>query len=507
MPTTSVSPTPTPTPTPTSTPARSASPGHAAVLALMCACVAVVMSMVAAVNLAVPQMSAGSLHPSASQLLWVVDAYTVAFAGLLIPAGAFGDRHGRKGALMAGLAVFAAGCLLRAAAPALPVLIAGRLLAGAGAALVMPATMSVLLHVVPKQKRQAAVATWTASTAVAGLLGNIGGAAVVQYLPWQALFWVYVPLALALIAAVGAITPRTATSPANLDPVGSLLLLAGFVALLFGIIEGPALGWSSTGVLCGYGAAVVLLAIFIRYELRVEHPLLDPRLFRLPSLLSGTLGIVATFFGMFALFFVNAQFLQYVKAYSPLQSGVSALPLAVTMAVVSRLSPRAVRRLGARAATVTGMAVIACGLVLLSFADARTPYTLYALWLVLMGCGVGLAGPALSLSVVSALPSHRAGAGAGLNSASREMGAALGVAVVGSVLTSRFTGHLPPPLAGARSTADALTQAAHLSGTVHQQTVAAFAHAVADGYRTAAGIVLLVAILIAMLSGHRDEAP
>ncbi|MGW6359677.1 MFS transporter [Streptomyces sp. NPDC055092] len=489
------------------TPATTTTRRFGAVLFLMCACVAVVMSMVAAVNLAVPQLSAGSLHPSGSQLLWVVDAYTVAFAGLLIPAGAFGDRHGRKGVLMAGLAVFAAGCVLCASAPTLSVLIAGRLLAGAGAALVMPATMSVLLHVLPKEKRQAAVATWTASTAVAGLLGNIGGAAVLQYLPWQALFWVYVPLALALIAAVAVATPRTASSPAALDPIGSLLLLAGFVALMFGIIEGPALGWTSTGVLCGCAAAVALLAAFVLHELRVAHPLLDPRLFRLPSLRSGTLGIVATFFGMFALFFVNAQFLQYVKAYSPLQSGVSALPLAVTMAVVSRLSPRAIHRFGTRATTVTGMVTVACGLALLSFAGSHTPYPLYAGWLILMGCGVGLAGPALSLSVVSALPGHRAGAGAGLNSASREMGAALGVAVVGSVLTSRFTGHLPPSLAASRSTTDALTQAAHLGDALHQQTVAAFAHAVADGYRTVAAVVLLIAVLIAVMRGHRDGSP
>ncbi|TJZ44160.1 MFS transporter [Streptomyces piniterrae] len=453
------------------------------VTAAMCACVLVAQSLVAAINLAVPKIAASGLHPSAAQLLWIVDIYVLVFAGLLIPAGALGDRFGRKGVLLTGLGVFAAGALLSALAPALPVLLAGRALAGAGAALLVPATMSVLLHSCPPDRKAGAVAAWSAAMGVGGMVGNAGGALILQYLPWQGLFWAYVPLALGLSGWVALAAPRVPRQTAALDLPGSGLLVLGSAALLFGIIEGPGLGWLSPAVLGAFALAVAVFTLFVRHGLRAAHPVLDPRLFRLPRLRAGAAGLAVAFFGMFALFYVNAQFLQYVKGYSPLQTGLAIVPLAFGMMAVTKYGMRGARRLGEARTVGAGLGLIAVGLLLLSTAEAGTPYPLYLLFLLLMVAGAGLAMPTLSHAVVASVPARRSGMGSGLQGAARELGAALGIAVVGTVLSVRFA-----------------------SGTGHGAAAAtAFTDATALGYRIAAGVVLLagIAVVTGLRSGVR----
>ncbi|WP_406474441.1 MFS transporter [Streptomyces platensis] len=453
------------------------------VTAAMCACVLVAQSLVAAMNLAIPKIAASALHPSPAQLLWIVDTYVLVFAGLLVPAGALGDRVGRKGVLLTGLGVFAAGALLCAPATSLPVLLAGRALSGAGAALLVPATMSVLLHTAPPDRRAGAVAAWSTAVGIGGLVGNAGGALILQFLPWQGLFWAYVPLALALLAWVATAAPRISRQTATLDLPGSALLVLGAAALLFGIIEGPGRGWTSATVTGAFALALVVFALFVRHGLRAAHPVLDPRLFRLPRLLAGSLGIAVTFFGMFALFYVNAQFLQYVKAYSPLQTGCAIAPLALGMMAVTKYGMRWARRAGEARAVGAGLALIAAGLLLLATADARTPYLCYLAFLLVMAAGAGLAMPTLSHAIVASVPAHRAGMGSGLQGAARELGAALGIAVVGTVLSVRFA-----------------------AGTGHGATaVTAFADATALGYRIAAGVVLVVggAVVWGLRAGTR----
>ena len=478
-----------------------------AVLILMCVCVLTLQSLVAAINLAIAQLSASSLHPSSSQMLWIVDAYVIVFAGLLIPAGALGDRFGRKGLLMTGIGVFCAGAALSAAAPGVGPLIAGRGLAGAGAALVMPASMSLLLHVVPPERRPSAIASWSASVAVGGIVGNAGGALVLQYFSWRMLFWVYVPLALVLLAVVAAATPRTGRNPAALDLAGSVLVVLGLVPLLFSIIEGPELGWSSPAVLAGFAGTAVLLTAFTVYELRTAHPLLDPRLFRLPRLRAGALGVGASFFAMFALFYVNAQFLQYVKGYSPLQTGFAIVPMAVGMMAVTQASVGWTRRIGARATVGTGLLLLVAGLLLLSTATRSTPFLLYCGYLMFMAFGSGMAMPSLSSAVVASVPHHRAGVGSGLNGAARELGAALGIAAVGTVIGVRFTAHLPAGLTGgAHSASAALTASARQGAVLHARVVADFTHAVAAGYRVTAALLLVMTVLVLSGLGERRAA-
>lgn len=283
------------------------------------------------------------------------------------------------------------------------------------------------------------------------------------------------------------IAPRGERHPASLDPIGAALLTATVFALLFGIIEGPDSGWGSGLVLGSFAGAAVLLAGFISYALRAAHPLLDPRIFAINRLRIGTIGVGAVFFGLFALFFVNAQYLQYAKGYSPLVTGVAILPLPIAVIFISR-----------RSVVAGGIILLAAGLAALSFVDSSTPYLPYGLALLVVAIGMGLSVPALSTGIVTSLPPAEAGMGSGLNSAVREIGSALGVAVVGTVLTSRFASGLPTALREhADSTSQTLRAAEQLGTAVHAQAVNAFTDAMATGFRVVALIVLIAAVAVA----------
>ncbi|HEX8079401.1 MAG TPA: MFS transporter [Jatrophihabitans sp.] len=475
-----------------------------AMLALMSACVVVVVAMVAAINLALPKLSSSDLHPSSTQLLWIVDAYIVVFGCLLIPAGALGDRIGRKGVLLTGLVVFAVGCLFSAAAPNVAVLLTGRVVTGLGAALVMPATLSLLLQVTPAERKAHAIATWTAATGAAGALGTLGGGLVLQWLPWQGLFLVIGPVAALLAVAVLRVAPRGERHPASLDLIGAALLTAAVFTLLFAIIEGADQGWSSALALSSFTAAALLLAGLVAHALRAAQPLLDPRIFAITRLRTGAIGVAAVFFGLFALFFVNAQYLQYAKGYSPLATGLAILPLPIGMLAVSRRSVAIARRVGARAAVTGGMVLVAAGLAALSFVTPATAYLPYGLALLAVSTGMGLSVPTLSTGIMASLPAARAGMGSGLNSAAREIGSALGVAVVGAVLTSHFAKALPAALQErAGSTSQTLSAAQQLGTTSFTQAVNAFTDAMAAGYRVIALVVLIAAVLAAPGLGRR----
>jgi EmrB/QacA subfamily drug resistance transporter len=471
-------------------PPEAGHPRRTAILGLMSACATMTIALVAAINLAIPKLSASALRPSSAELVWIVDAYVLVFACLLIPAGAFGDRHGRKGAMLAGLGLFAAGCLVCALSPGVGVLLAGQVVTGVGAALVMPATLSLSIGAFPPARRPYAIATWTAATGLAGIFGNIGGGLILQYLPWQGLFWAMVPIMAVLLVLTARLAPRSDRHHADLDLTGSALLILAFAALLYGIIEGPEQGWSGGTVLGAFAVAAGVFATFTVRALRVEHPLIDPRIFGVARLRAGVIGVGIGFFGLFALFFVNAQFLQYVKGFSPVLTGVAIGPLALGMMFVSPRSVGLAGRFGGRRVVTAGMVIIAGGLALMSLAGPRTPYLLYALFLLVMSLGMGLCVPTLSTGVIGALPHGQAGLGSGLNGAAREIGSALGVAVLGTILTVRFTARLPEG-AGAHSPGEALARSGHSA-----HAVAAFADAVAVGYRVVALVVLFAAFLV-----------
>ncbi|MEW1924639.1 MFS transporter [Streptomyces sp. NPDC088360] len=401
----------------------------------LCACVLVAQSMVAAINLLIPQLSSSSVHPSSSELLWTVDAYVIVFAGLLIPAGALGDRYGRKGALLCGLGLFALGAAVSALATGPVQLIAGRGVSGAGAALIMPATMSILVRTASPEQRPRAVASWALAAGLGGFAGNAVGGLIGQYLPWRALFWLMVPLAALLVLAVARTAPLTEKSPdASTDPLGAALITGGLLAVLFGIIESPMYGWTSARILVAFALGAALVGAFVAHAVGSRSPLLDPRVFRSRRLRAATLGTAASFFGLFSLFYVNSQYLQYVKGYGAARAGLAIIPLTVGMILVPKLAARWSARPGPLVGG--GLLLIGLGLLGASTADAGTPYAAYACWLLVISAGTGLCMPALTLGVVSSLPPHQAGLGSGLGTSAREVGAALGVAVTGTVVAA-----------------------------------------------------------------------
>ncbi|MYW01751.1 MFS transporter [Streptomyces sp. SID3343] len=428
------------------TPRRRGGPG--ALTFALCLCVTLVVGMVSAVNLAIPDLSAGSLHPSGAAVLWVVDGYVVAFACLLIPAGALADRRGRKGTLMCGLGIFVLGSAVCAWAPHVGLLIAGRVISGVGAAAVLPTTLALLVEGLPDGRRRKAIAVWASMTGLAAVLGNVGGGAAIEYGTWRTLFVCLIPLAGCALLLVAVVVPAGARLSRPLDPVGGVLLAAGFLALLYGIVSGPQSGWAGPTVLGAGGAAVVLLAAWAWHQSRAAHPLLDPRLLARPAVRAGAVGMAALFTGMFGLFYLNGQYLQYAKGYGPLGAGLRLLPMAAALLAGPRCGLLLERVCGRRGTVVVGMFVLAGGLGTVSFADARTPYALYALGAGLTALGCGIATPLLSHAMMSALPPDRAGAASGLQSLARELGSALGIAVTGTVTTATFVARLPAPLSG-----------------------------------------------------------
>jgi predicted MFS family arabinose efflux permease len=360
----------------------------------------------------------------------------------------------------------------------------------------------LLLQVTPRERKAQAVATWTAGTGAAGVVGNIGGGVVLEYLTWPWLFVCVAFVAVVLGVLISWVAPAGERYPAALDPTGSAVLVAIVFAVLFGIIEGPSRGWASPAVLGAFAAAIALIAVFVRHGLRQRAPVLDPRVFTIPSLRIGVLGVGVTFFGLFALFFVNAQYLQYVKGYSPLVTGLAILPVAITVTGVSRRSLVLAGRFGVDRVVTLGLVLVVVTLGLLSLVGSDTPYLAYAGILVVAGTGLGLCLPALSTSIMVSLPTRQAGMGSGLNGAAREIGSAIGVAILGTVMASVFA-HRTTAADGA-SIERSLQAAARLGPAAHAAAVEDLCAAMSAGYRVVGAAVL--AAVLAIGCGYRQRA-
>ncbi|MFD0022940.1 MFS transporter [Streptomyces sp. NPDC058382] len=477
------------------------------VLACVSVCTALVVGFVAAINLAVPRLAASSLQPTSSNLLWIVDAYVVIFACLVIPAGAAGDKLGRKGVLMAGLGIFAFGAVVSAMAPNVPVMLIGRAVTGLGAACVLPNCVGILLHATAPGRRPHALAVWAAASGIGGVVGNVGGGAVLSAGSWRALFVAVALIAACCLAWAARSAPRSARTERTLDLPGTLLFVAAVVALLTGIIEGPGQGWGSTVVLTAFACGALLGLCWVRVELRVPHPMLDPRLFRSPALSSAALGMTLTFFGNFGLFYVNASLLQYGRGFSVLQAGIGIIPLTIPLLVGTRYVPGLIRRIGVPATLSAAFALTGAGLFGLSYASTMA-YPVYAAGLFVIGLGIMLAAPCLTAQIASALPVERAGIAGGLQSATRELGSALGVAVVGTVLTAGFTHHLPADLNGHSPLPRTVREALVLAPADHTAVTEAFTRGADTALRAAALVVLLAgAVVVAGARRAHRAAP
>ena len=475
----------------------------------MSVCTVLVVGFVASINLAVPLLASSSLHPSAAQLLWIVDAYVVFFACLVIPAGAAGDRYGRKGVLLAGLAVFALGAAISAAAPGVAVLLIGRVITGFGAACVLPNSLALLIHATAPARRAHAIAIWAAMSGIGGAIGNIGGGALLSTGTWQWLFIAVIAIALGCAAWVAAAAPRTARHSRPLGPVPATLLTLATLALLLGIVEGPERGWSNVLVICSFVAASVLFAAWALTELRSAHPLLDPRLFRIPLLRAACLGMLMMFFGSYGLFYLNASLLQYGHGYTALQAGLGVVPLTVPLLVGSRFVPALVERVGVTATVAAAFVISSVGLYGLG-SNTGSSYLTYAVWLVVFGIGFALALPSLTAEITAALPREQAGVGAGLQSTTRELGSALGVAIIGSLLTSHFVSHLPAAArAASPPTPHTVPEALSVDTQQHAAVIGAFTDGAATALHAASLILLIAGALVTAQSlwSQRQRTP
>ncbi len=408
------------------------------IVATMCVSVMVILGGVASLNVAIPTIGR-DLQASQSDLAWIIDAYAIALAALLLPAGALGDRFGRKRLMLIGFAGLIGSLLWASSTTDVTTLVAARFLGGAFSAMIFPGTLSTITNVIPSERRSQAVAAWTVSAAVGGTLGALAAGALIESFWFGSIFAVTA----ALCAVIGLMTllfvPETSDpDDSNLDPFGSVLSVIGIGALTFGIIEGPVKGWTSTETLGGFAVGAVFLAAFVGWELRVERPVLDVRLFRLRGFSTGSVSVFLQFFAAFGFFYVAAQFLAFVFGYSPLTIGLAFLPVGVSIPLGAAIATRLSRTVSRGVVGGVGLAVLATGAAGFTFLSAGSSYWAFALALLVFGAGMGLAGPPATEAIVEALPAERQGVASAINDVARELGGALGIALIGSMLTAGY---------------------------------------------------------------------
>lgn len=500
-------------PTPTA-PVRAVN--HRAVTAVVCVALAAVVAAMSSLNVALPDI-ARSTHADETQLTWVVDAYSLFFAGLLLPAGALGDRFGRRRTLLAGLAVFGIGSAVAMAAGGAHELIALRAVIGVGAALVMPSTLSTITGTFDADKRTQAVSIWAGVAGASAVLGVVAAGTLLEFWSWRSVFALNVVLALVAIIGTLRVVPESADPDApRLDVAGALIAVTGLFVLVYSVIEAPTHGWTDVRTLAGLGLGVVVLLAFVRFELRAAHPMLDPRIFRHRGLAAGSASILIQFFAFFGFVFVVLQYLQLARGDSPLRSALSMLPMAVTMMPTARLVPRLVERYGARLVCSLGLVLVALGLVVISRVDATSPYWLLLVGLLPLGAGMGAAMTPATSAITEALPASQQGVGSAMNDLSRELGGALGIAVAGSVLTSVYRSHFTMPHLPAGPTSapahdpgaldrlaeaarESFAVAAHLGGPVADAGTSAFVDGLHLALLICSGAALAAAVLVAVL--------
>lgn len=413
-------------------------------LGIMCLSLVMVVMAVSGLNVAIPTLQE-SLDATATDLQWIVDSYAIIFAGLLLTAGAIGDRFGRKRALQGGLVLFGLGSLLGTFADSVGLVIGARVVMGVGAAFIMPATLSLISAVFPPEERTKAIAVWAGFAGAGGALGPL----VVGFLLtdwwvfpahwWGSAFLVNVVTVAVVLVAVTVYSPRSKdTESTPLDPFGALLSIVGLAALLYGIIEGPVKGWTSAEVVGAFVLAAVALVGFVVWELREEHPMLPMSYFSDRGFSLGSGVITLAFLVMFGFFFLFTQLLQFVRDYSPLDAGVATLPLALALVIVSPRSATLGERIGPPNVIAAGFAFVVAGFVVMATVGEDTSYLVIAGALVLLGIGMGITVAPATGQIMAAVPLNKAGVGSAVNDTTREVGGALGIAVLGTIANATY---------------------------------------------------------------------
>lgn len=487
-------------------------------LAIMCLSLVLVVMSVSGLNTALPTMQR-DLGASASELQWIVDAYAVVFAGLLLSAGAIGDRFGRRSALLAGLAVFGLGAFLGGLGTDASQVIASRAVMGVGAAFVMPATLSIITSIFPPHERPRAIAVWAGFAGAGASIGPIVTGGLLEGFWWGSTLLVNVPIVAAIVAAVWAFAPDSRDDTHTpLDPAGAVLSLIGLSSLIFGIIQGPEDGWTSGLVLAAFLVSAAALSAFVAWERRSDHPMLPLGLFRDRRFSTGSGVITVAFFVMFGFFFLMTQYLQFGRGYSPLEAGLASLPLALTFVVVSPRSAALAERYGAARVMAFGLVVVALGFGVLTTLTVDTPYAVIAGAFALLGAGMSISAAPATSEIMTSVPLSKAGVGSAVNDTTRELGGALGIALLGSIANTAYRSGidldgvaLPAEArAGAEESigaASAVAEGIPGGGEVVAQAAAAFTDAFTVANSVAVGIALAAAAAVVAVSGRRPAAP
>ncbi len=419
------------------------------ILAVMCLSLLVVMVGNTALNVALPILSR-ELSATNAQLQWMVDSYSLVFAGLLFTMGAVGDRFGRKGVLQAGLVLFGGASAYAAfLADTSGALIGARAVMGLAGAMIMPATLSILTNVFPAKERARAVGIWAGVSGAGVALGPLLTGFVLEHYSWPMVFAINLPIVAITLLAAAVLVPKTADPQhTSLDPVGAGLSIVGLVALVYAIIEAPAHGWLATETV-GIGLlGVVALALFVWWELRVKHPMLDVRLFKLPAFGISSLSLTLVFFALMGMFFSMAMLLQLIYGFAPLEAAVRTLPVAATLMFASPLSTKLAEKFGKRRSVAAGMMTVAIGTVVLATIGVDSSYLHLVAGMVILAFGMGTAMSPTTDLLMSAVPKERAGMGSAMNDTTRELGGALGIAVLGSVLASGYSSRIVQAVMG-----------------------------------------------------------
>ncbi|WP_202534224.1 DHA2 family efflux MFS transporter permease subunit [Streptomyces sp. SID3212] len=472
------------------------------------------------VNVALPTLTR-ELGATDSQLQWVVDAYNLVFAALLLTSGSLSDRFGRKGMLMAGLLVFGVASFVGGYATTPEELIAARAVMGLGAAMTFPATLALLTGVFTSRKERAlSIGLWGATAGVAIALGPIVGGFLLEHYSWGSIFYTLGPVSLAVIILVAWYVPRSKSQVARrLDYLGQILS-AGFMGLLvYTIIEAPTCGWTSTATLAGFAGSVLLLTVFIMGERRATQPMLDVRLFTDMRFSAASVSVTISFFTLFGFIFLITQYFQFIRTYSPLSTGVHLLPVAASVAVGSTFGTRLAIRVGSKVIVTAGLALQAAFYFWVASDISPTlSYGVIAGQMVVFGLGMGLTSAPATDSIMGAVAGDQAGVGSAVNDSTRLLGGTLGVAVIGSVYATQYDSRLDTTLPASLPSgpADVAHQsvgaafgladqlAAHgqaaLGGAVRQAATGAFDHGLTTGclvaaYVAVAGALFAVAFL------------
>ncbi len=420
------------------------------ILGVLCFSLMVITLDNTILNVALPTLVV-ELNATNSQLQWMVDSYTLVFAGLLLTAGLLGDRFGRRGALQIGLLVFGAGSLLSAFAGSANHLILTRALMGVGGAFIMPSTLSILTNVFPAGERGRAIGIWAGISGIGIALGPLAGGFLLEHFYWGSIFWVNVPIVVVAVVSAALIIPSSKDPSApRLDILGAFLSIAGLTALLFAIIEAPGWGWTDPMIVSGFIVAALLLGGFALWESHTDHPMLEVSFFKNPRFTAASAGITLVFFALFGATFLFTQYFQFVLEFSALSTGVRLLPMAITIMIVAPLSARFVERIGTKAVVSTGLGLVSVGLLLILQVGVDSSYFDFMWRMVVMAAGMGLVMAPATDSIMGSLPLAKAGVGSAVNDTTRQVGGALGVAIIGSVISSVYAGRVGDWFAQAR---------------------------------------------------------